>query len=1158
MARTRTAASKKAAPTATLATAASSSSSPSPPPSTPSAATATAQPQMSVVAQSIAVIFNEAQKSKAGHRKLFNSLRRLHLDAVNKRKDQEFLRPLVSALNTVLATKLRGPAIERLVVFLPGFIAFSQEKDRDVARKARVATLEQSGHDPNQLDFAADDEEFNDEEDNFPSSHLAVSLINYLLHGVDAKDKNVRYRCARLIFMISSNLTTLSDNLFESMKLLLCSRTRDKEPAVRKEIVLALSNLQASDDDGAVAQKLADMLLTDPSPLVRRTALAHLTITSTNVAAVVSRCRDVDPATRRAVYKVLAVQVPDPASLGPQFLNTVLSSGLRDPDMSVRQACVDLVHMWVKGSAPQLATLLVQLNVVASPIAEDLVMECCRGTAASGPLGLTMSRDSWRNLTPETSLLLRCYTQVWLDNPAAIPKRHSEKTTAQSDNGADTTSTVVEQVAYTTVDEILVVERLAYFMQLHCNHMITNTDESLEAAYMFVVRELVKIATLADYSDPHGRTLMFNLVRNMLGARAVPEDLVGPLIELLRLLCIDERDFIRVVNEVIGDTLDSVQGFDDDEEQGLELDEEETLFREEQYLFSNLKALVILRRTLEATSLAWTSDTMVPMHGLVNELVAPAPIRFPRFGVVIANALACLGMISLTSKDHAKAAAPQLVRYTDVLNDQDRDEDDEILDVAHVAFASLLDLVLLYGVEELGLESEDVVSSLFAAIDDPVRSLGAAVIPGCVKLALAGRLVDPEFIGVLAAQALSGRWSINPEIHQCLDYFMQHFPTTHANKQIIADVFPQVLAEVVNHHNVKPVGLLPVGAKLAACLEDPEFGAELQLHVMAQLLDVANPHQVPIKPAIQICSKFTVQGGTVDSEKVKELQVMIANIPSSSLDVPANNALNRVLKTLIDVTPRGPQDDEADLSSPLAAAGKRRGVRLADDPVSTLTAGGANLPPRTPAAERLRRLGTQTPGSLLASAVANRMRALSPMSSPSDTPSKSAAPPAHSVVMDIPPSPLHRHPPKGTAGRAAAARARARRDEIEMGLEESPVQNKRRAVEKVPAEETKSGQGTRKRKKVVAPTSSDDDDDDDQAALQYEESATPVQRKSRRASRGTSLPLSADESMDLGMEITGADQFALRHLSSDKAQAAKSLAAEIDAMLDEDSDADSD
>jgi condensin complex subunit 3 len=119
-----------------------------------------------------------------------------------------------------------------------------------------------------------------------------------------------------------------------------------------------------------------------------------------------------------------------------------------------------------------------------------------------------------------------------------------------------------------------VITALAFYIQTAYNNLIKRVqarDAELEESrnpfdnnrerdaywdaeqldHEFVVGELFRIAANVDYGDEIGRRKMFALIREMVGQKSLPEGLIPSCLDVLRRLIPGERDFIRLVVEVI-------------------------------------------------------------------------------------------------------------------------------------------------------------------------------------------------------------------------------------------------------------------------------------------------------------------------------------------------------------------------------------------------------------------------------------------------------------------------------------------------------------------------------------------------------------------------------------------------------------------------------
>lgn len=92
----------------------------------------------------------------------------------------------------------------------------------------------------------------------------------------------------------------------------------------------------------------------------------------------------------------------------------------------------------------------------------------------------------------------------------------------------------------------------------------------------FVTKELLETALMADYGDEIGRRKMFTLIRDMISTPTLPAALIAPCMDVLLKLSNGERDFQRVVVEIV----QNVREMDDavggaEEAEGQEEDDDE-------------------------------------------------------------------------------------------------------------------------------------------------------------------------------------------------------------------------------------------------------------------------------------------------------------------------------------------------------------------------------------------------------------------------------------------------------------------------------------------------------------------------------------------------------------------------------------------------------
>ncbi|KAI9140470.1 nuclear condensing complex subunit [Paraphysoderma sedebokerense] len=702
----------------------------------------------------IATIFQEAQKSKTGHRKLFNNMRRVHEELVKSGNEREFVKAFVLCICKVLAVKKKDQTVNRVVDFISGYVHFSTEKD------------------------TPHDESSNVDENETLSSRLSGYLITFLLKGIAAKDKVTRLRVCQLIGLIIDTCHSMDDDIFLELKTRLFERLKDKEPSVRSQAIAALGQLATADDEEsskAVYNKFIELLQYDTSSEVRKAALASLEHNRYTLKFIVERARDADANIRRAVYKKSMQEVGDFRYLPKEDRNNLLKWGLAERDATVRKACAEmLTENWLKICNNNLIDFLINLNVFDGTIAED-ALKACLSTDYS--IQLEFSDMFWENLTPETALLMRTYCEH----------------TAEKDIEAATN--ILPEVA-----------RYAYYLQKYCNEMFLAEAEKEMDRLSFIVKQLLKLAALLDFSDELGRRKMFTLLREMLISPDLSEEHIPEIVHLFRKTSVNERDFARVIIEMVTDIRDN-----DTNKQSLRSDmatierrvsalglqdtgssDQDSEEAQVERILRILKSLIIIRSMLENNE-EHLRD-MTQMTGILNELIIPSlnldePVR--------ETALACLGLCSISSKE---LAAQNLNLFLhSITHDQ--------LSTRITSLKILVDLIMVHGLDNLASNSEQndqnidknqhVFDILIWALDQKNAELLTAATEGCAKLINCKAIDNERILQKLVILYFHPMTSRCHRLRQCLAYFLTSFGyVSTKNRQSLRKLFVSTFLEL--------------------------------------------------------------------------------------------------------------------------------------------------------------------------------------------------------------------------------------------------------------------------------------------------------------------------------------------------------------------------
>jgi condensin complex subunit 3 len=532
-------------------------------------------------------IFGDAQKTTATQRKLVVNLRKIQEaccyeppDPKKKAKQDEefdegeFNEEVGRCVLRVLSVKKSEPVGDRIIRFLGVFLKHATEKDNAI--------------------FQTEDE---DEEmvafPETPSSRLTSHILTTTLRFLTAKDKTVRFRATQTVAHVVNSLDQIDDELFNLIRLGLVKRLRDKEPSVRVQAALGLGRLAENDDEenddedssddvaGGILIKLLDIMQNDPSAEVRRAVLMNLPLRASTLAWLLERARDLDPATRRALYGKLLPALGDFRHMSISHREKLLRWGLRDRDENVRKATARLFReRWIEDcahdptsteekvpgevAAPKIEAvleLLERIEVIRSGVDEGIAHEAMHEFWDGRPdyrEFITFDDDFWNELTPESAFLARSLNDYC----------HG----AQDDR--------VQEMLEEKMPEVI---KFAYHVRTHLNSLIklvhedaTRDEADEEAAEQgveqeFVVEQLLHMALTLDYADEMGRRQMYQIMREAIALPELPEECTKLAVDVLRTVCgkRGESEFYGTVLEAIAEVRDTIL----DEEEVPELDE---------------------------------------------------------------------------------------------------------------------------------------------------------------------------------------------------------------------------------------------------------------------------------------------------------------------------------------------------------------------------------------------------------------------------------------------------------------------------------------------------------------------------------------------------------------------------------------------------------
>ncbi|KAI9880867.1 MAG: hypothetical protein M1830_010462 [Pleopsidium flavum] len=523
----------------------------------------------------ICAIFSDAQRTTAGHRKLVINLRKIQeaccYEPTKPGKVEEdfgeddFNVEVARCVIRLMAVRKSEAVGDRIVRFLGLFLRHASEKDISLAPVVE-----------------------SDETHSFPetpSTRLTSHILSILLPLLVSKEKAVRYRSTQLMSHIINSLDSVDDEYYHLLRTGLLKRIRDKESMVRVQAILGLGRLagneadenlenEDSDDDdcGGLLEKLLEVLQNDPSADVRRSLLLNLPLTPSTLPYLLERARDVDPATRRALYSRLLPALGDFRHLSLSMREKLLRWGLRDRDENVRKAAGRLFReRWIEDCAgTRVATEAPPAGEAVPPSIDGLLellerIDVVNSGVETG-VGLEAMREFWDGRPDYRDAV--AFDDAFWDGLSA-----ERVFMARSFNDFCRTGKVGQYEALVE-EKMPEVTKLAFFLQRWINNLIENIRKAAEAAegeevdvtieQEFIVEQLLHIAQTLDYSDEVGRRKMFALLRESLAIPELPEEVTKLVVEVLRCVCggeaAREREFCGIVLEAVAEVHDTIAG----------------------------------------------------------------------------------------------------------------------------------------------------------------------------------------------------------------------------------------------------------------------------------------------------------------------------------------------------------------------------------------------------------------------------------------------------------------------------------------------------------------------------------------------------------------------------------------------------------------------
>ncbi|KAF9484715.1 hypothetical protein BDN70DRAFT_872249 [Pholiota conissans] len=786
---------------------------------------------------SISRIFDQVQASLSNHRKNFVALNKVHMEAAAYTEETprgikiigetQFQKVFHSFLLRALPMKKGLPAADRVLKFIGGYIRYMNEK----------ALLER---DPEDVE----------DSDNTPAYRFTRFLLEFLMDGFLAKDKTVRYRVLYTLQGMITHLGAIDEESYNSLRDGLMGRVHDKEVSIRALAATCLSILARSEtpseieDNMSILDTLIEIMTYDSSPEVRRAVIMNIPLNTRSLPAILERTRDEDQPIRKLVFgQILKNNVLENEDgeenvrrIGPTHPRTltiaqrelIVKNGMGDRDTVVRKATELLISTWMDSSNVKIEEQDVEIEDQPEELRESGPLALLRLFDLNSDLSVAkialmsifttrpvifneakFSAEYWKDLTPEKAFFARVYVDYCKET----------KDEAR-----------LEAVPVVTFVAFQIQDKFNAYIDFSTTHdglksplnpdIDTLQSDEEKISRLLVISELLKLAANLDYSDETGRRKTFKLVRHMLESEVLPEVLMAPCLDVLRVLSVSERDLIRLVVEIVSELRDNILCEDIDNplgEPAVQSFNETTSTRlsrsctddlspekKERLDVIDLRCLKMCIGMLERVDT--TFEDNIILDGLLRELIIPSTHRD---GIFLEQGIKALGLCCLIARTMAVQSFRRFMGFFSSSPPGIR------LILVH----SLIDIFMVHenaifndGSNNLQMTTQFL---LLHTVEEQDPKVQATLCQGMAKLVISGLITDIEVLKTLLKIYISPSSGRNDELRQCLTVFFRIYSHSSASNQhqmrkifllIFLDICEDRKASIESEDDIEVIG----------------------------------------------------------------------------------------------------------------------------------------------------------------------------------------------------------------------------------------------------------------------------------------------------------------------------------------------------------------
>ena len=613
------------------------------------------------------------------------------------------------------------------------------------------------------------------------------AVLNSLVFGASAKEKQVRVHCISLAVSILKYLKSLDPDMYEEIKAKFSKGLNDNEAHVRQSAVEGCCVLMRADEADNYLDVLTDILQTDPSAEVRKKIIEDLVLNQTTMPFIFARIRDIDEGVRKAVLRRTAEGISDFTSIPQEWRVKLLTFGFCDRSKVVyKEAELLLLNKWLPSIDLNFLRFVVESGLKDINVLKKILVSVLHTFQDTK---FVFDDEFWYNITFESILLLESYLSIL------------------TDNNEDVTDCLPQLTVF--------VDILQEYIKTFLKSTVEEQEETIE-----VMIGLLKIHRFYDNGDVFGTNKLYGLAREVLLLPRCPLTLVNCLITILKFSTDSITEYSACLIELFNTIKDTSEQSEINKRFSLSFNDINDSTAATNEVDPKYQSLVVLKG-LKLLSAIFSSDiTKIKEWFDISEIMNSILLPYLQDSNADLKTLAleCLGILCIA---YEQLAVENIIGLSELIFKSS-------LPIREMALQIVMDLLTVHFDALSAVKELNINNILLNCLNTRKDTLLALAVEGITKLIIKQKVNDSNLVENLLILYFHPRTNKLQRTRQCLAYLFSGYTQNVENTMVISELLVPVLLKLFQIHLQHSTMLDPVT-------------------IAVQLLDWINPNKCACK-----------------------------------------------------------------------------------------------------------------------------------------------------------------------------------------------------------------------------------------------------------------------------------------------------------------------